>query len=115
LASAEPGSATPNLPTKLHPPSPSLASRAAWPKHRSGDRSGDKFCDRFVLPSLTPEQIDAVGTGRLPLDKLTRDRIHDRFAFRYIRTHSGDEARQLENEVKADAFQAVRPLLNPAR
>lgn len=88
-------------------------------QHRSGDRSGDKFCiyvcDRFVLPSLSPEQIHQVGSGQLSLDRLTRDWIHSRLAFRYIRTHSGDEARQIETEVKGGALSAGHPFLNPGR
>ena len=87
-------------------------------QHHNGDRSGDKFCiyvcDRFVLPSLTPDEIERVGTGALSLDKLTRDWIQAHLAFRYIRTHSGDEARKIENEVKAGALIAGRPFLNPS-
>ncbi len=39
-------------------------------QHRNGDRSGDKFCiyvcDRFVLPSLTPDEIERVAPATCP-------------------------------------------------
>jgi hypothetical protein len=44
--------------------------------HAAGRRSGDQFCvyvaDRLVLPSLTSEEIAAIGSGRHSLDALVR-------------------------------------------
>src|SRR5262245_34804817 len=49
--------------------------------HATGRRSGDQFCvyvqDRFILPTLTKEDLLSVGRGALNLDELVR---------RYIRT-----------------------------
>ena len=102
---------------EAEPAKPVAGLRGRLAQHSTGGRSGDKFCiyvcDRFVLPSLTPQQIGEVGAGRLSLDRLTRDWIHARYSFRYIHTRSGDEARQIENEVKAGALAAGRPFLNP--
>ncbi len=49
----------------------------------------------------------------MSLDRLTREWIHTRLDFRYIRTRDGKEARQIENQVKGGALAAGRPFLNP--
>jgi hypothetical protein len=44
--------------------------------HANGQRSGDQFCvyvaDRFVLPTLTQEDIAAIAAGRHQMDALVR-------------------------------------------
>jgi hypothetical protein len=53
--------------------------RGRLSSHASGRRSGDQFwlyiCDRFVLPTLSTEQIGLVAEGTLTLDGLTREYI----------------------------------------
>jgi hypothetical protein len=87
--------------------------------HASGRRSGNQFCiyicDRFVIPTLTPEQLAEVGAGELSLDALTRDYIRSRLAFRYVFTASGQEAREVEGAVRRAGLPgAGPPFLNPA-
>ncbi len=87
--------------------------------HASGRRSGDQFniyiCDRFVIPTLSPNQIQAVGDAELSLDALTRDYIRTHLGFRYVFTESGDEARAVERTVRRDGLPGSgQPFLNPA-
>lgn len=81
--------------------------------HASG---GDQFCvyvaDRLVLPTLTPEDIKAIGAGSLKLDALVRDYIRKRLAYRYVVTVGGVEAGGLERQVQRGAL-GQHPLLNP--
>jgi hypothetical protein len=62
--------------------------------HASGRRSGDQFCvyvcDRFVVPALTPSQLQQLAAGSLSLDGLTRTFVHDRLGYRYVVTADGD-------------------------
>ena len=85
--------------------------------HASGRRSGDQFCvyvcDRFVVPRLLPNQQAEIGAGDLSLDKLTRQYIHDHFAYRYVETKDGSQALALEREIQAGALGAGKPFLNP--
>ena len=66
-----------------------LASRLS--SHASGRRSGDQFCvyvcDRLVLPTLTRRQISEIAHGRLSLDSLVRQYIHDRLSYRLTETY----------------------------
>jgi hypothetical protein len=84
----------------------------------SGRRSGDQFCvyvcDRFVVPKLSLDQQEQVAEGRLPLDKLTRQLIHDRYAYRFAITSDGAAALALEREIQRGALSAGKPFLNPA-
>src|SRR4051812_29905403 len=58
--------------------------RLFWPcKSLPGQRG------RFVLPSLTSEQIREVGEGTLSLGQLTISWIRQRYGFRYIETPGG--------------------------
>ncbi len=85
--------------------------------HASGRRSGDQFClyicDRFVLPSLSREQIEQVAAGILSLDQRTREYVHEHLSYRFVEVASGREALNLEAAVKRGALQAGPPLLNP--
>ena len=55
--------------------------------HWGGRRSGDQFCvyvaDRFVLPTLSQEDIASIASGR-ERDALVRRYIHDELLYRYI-------------------------------
>ena len=57
-------------------------------QHKSGDRSGDKFCvyifDHFILPQLTADQIEATVAGTLKLDRLIREFIADELEYRFV-------------------------------
>ena len=87
--------------------------------HADGRRSGNQFCiyvcDRFIVPSLSPEQQDQIGAGALSLDHLTRRYIHDKLAYRYVITPTPADARSLEQLVQSGALQAGAPFLNPLR
>lgn len=86
--------------------------------HASGRRSGDQFCvyvcDRFVVPRLLPDQQAEVGAGKLSLDALTRQYIHDHFSYRYVVTKDGSQGLALERQIQAGALKAGKPFLNPS-
>jgi hypothetical protein len=85
--------------------------------HASGRRSGDQFCvyvcDRFVVPTLTREQQQAIGRGDLSLDTLTRSYIRDRLSYRFVATEDGTAARVLEDRLRRGELEAGQPVLNP--
>ncbi|MFI6516986.1 hypothetical protein ACIBF1_15635 [Spirillospora sp. NPDC050679] len=85
--------------------------------HAAGRRSGDQFavyiCDRFVVPTLTPEQQADIASGVLQLDALTRNYIHERLSYRFTVTKGGKAAFDLERAIKDGALPAGRPYLNP--
>jgi hypothetical protein len=102
------------------------ASRPGKPKglwtrlnsHASGRRSGDQFnvyiCDRFVIPTLNPDQLAQVGQGRLLLDQLTRTFIRNELDYRFILLENGTAALAVEREIRSGCLAAGRPYLNPA-
>ncbi len=85
--------------------------------HRSGRRGSDQFClyvfDRFVLPVLTPEEIERARSGRLALDELTRAFIRERLSYRFVETADGAAALVLERHVRRGVLEAGPPVLNP--
>lgn len=85
--------------------------------HARGRRSGDQFCvyvaDRLVLSQLTPEQIVEIGAGRLALDALVCQFIHEALSYRFAEAPDGQTARAWEAAIRAGALQAGPPLLNP--
>lgn len=94
--------------------------RGLWTRlnsHASGQRSGDKFCiyicDRFVLPSLSSDQIHAVARGELSLDALTRGFIRESLSYRWVVVGDGATALALEAEARRGGLSAGPPLLNP--
>lgn len=103
-------------------PTASGTSPGLWGRldsHASGRRSGDQFCiyvcDRFVLPTLGPDQIRAIGEGRLSLDGLTKQYVREHLSYRYVLTPTGAQARSLEADVRANGLRgAGKPLLNPS-
>jgi len=85
--------------------------------HSRGVRGGDQFniyvCDWLVLPTLSNEQIHQVGRRELSLDKLTREYVQGRFAYRFVALQDDSVARELEYGIKRGALSAGRPFLNP--
>jgi hypothetical protein len=85
--------------------------------HASGRRSGDQFnvyiCDRFVVPMLTQDQQQAIASGQLLLDHMTRDFISQNLAYRYFICRDGTAALAIERSVRAGQLPAGRPYLNP--
>jgi hypothetical protein len=106
----------------LQPRQPNRQARGLFGRlssHASGRRSGNLFCiytcDRFVIPTLTPQQLSALGAGELILDLLTRNYIRTHLAFRYVFTESGQEAREVETAVRRGGLpKAGQPVLNPS-
>jgi hypothetical protein len=103
---------------KVHPED--LRRRGLWTRldsHASGRRSGDQFCiyvcDRLVIPTLTPEQIQAVGAGTLSLDALTKQHIRELLSYRFVATTDSTSAYRLERLVQGGALDAGKPILNP--
>lgn len=85
--------------------------------HASGRRSGDQFnvyiCDRFVIPTLTRDQQQAIGSGQLFLDRMTRDYIRENLTYRYLICRDGTEALEIERSVRAGQLPVGLPYLNP--
>ena len=87
--------------------------------HASGRRSGDQFCvyvaDRLVLPTLSQEDITAIGSGRHSMDALVRRYIHQNLSYRFIVLLDGLAAYAVEAAIKNREWEYGKPLLNPAR
>jgi len=87
--------------------------------HANGRRSGDQFCvyvcDRLIVPDLARAQQEQIGQGKLLLDDLTKEYIHDKFMYRYITTKDGQEAFGLEREIQREGLRSNLPFLNPAK
>jgi len=85
--------------------------------HASGRRSGDQFnvyiCDRFIVPALTRDQQQAIASGQLLLDHLTRDFIRQSLTYRYLVCRDGAEALEIERHVRAGQLPVGHPYLNP--
>jgi len=85
--------------------------------HASGRRSGDQFCiyvfDRLVLPTLTAEDLKAVGAGDLSCDEIVKKFIRDRLSCRFVVVEDAAEARKIEAVVRAKGLAGRRPFLNP--
>jgi hypothetical protein len=87
--------------------------------HASGRRSGDQFCvyvaDRLVLPTLSPEEIAAVASGRHSVDAFVRRYIHENLRYRFAMLPDGATAYAAEATIKSGAWEFGRPLLNPTK
>ena len=87
--------------------------------HASGRRSGDQFCvyvaDRLVLPTLTQDDIAAIGLGRHPMDAFVRRYIHQNLSFRFVMLPDGGAAYAVEAAIKSGKWEHGRPLLNPGK
>jgi hypothetical protein len=84
--------------------------------HASGRRSGDQFCVyRLVLPSLTQDDIEAIGSGRHQMDAFVRRYIHQNLSFRFAMLPGGGAAYAVEAAIKSGKWEHGRPLLNPGK
>jgi hypothetical protein len=86
--------------------------------HASGRRSGDQFCvyvcDRFVVPQLSQDDMQALAGGARLLDSRTREFIHEHFSYRVVVTPTGADARAIEARVRREGLpRAGRPQINP--
>jgi hypothetical protein len=87
--------------------------------HANGRRSGDQFCvyvaDRLVLPVLTPDDIEAIGSGRHQMDAFVRRYIHENLRYRFVTQPDGAAAYAIESAIKSGKWEYGRPLLNPGK
>jgi len=88
-------------------------------QHKSGRRSGDKFCilifDRIILRTLMREQIEGASRGELKLDSQVKDYICSNLSYRYFVTEDGSTVRDIEDRIKkGDWLAGLKPLLNPS-
>jgi len=87
--------------------------------HASGRRSGDQFCvyvaDRLVLPTLTHDDIEAIGSGRHQMDAFVRRYIHENLRYRFVTLPDGAAAYAFESALKNGEWEHGRPLLNPGK
>jgi len=87
--------------------------------HASGRRSGDQFCvyvaDRFVLPTLSKEDIKTIASGRHQMAALVRRYIHENLSYRFVILADGKVANALEAAIKGGKWEPGRPLLNPGK
>jgi hypothetical protein len=85
--------------------------------HRNGRRSGDQFAvyvfDRFVLGSLTPEQLSAAVAGKRKLDDDVQMFIREHLYYRWWQARDGTEAFALEVSLVTAGFEGSLPFLNP--
>ena len=86
--------------------------------HASGARSGDQFCvyiaDRFVLPTLTEVQVKAISERTASFDHLVRAYIRTHLSYRFVVTHDGLEATNLERSARSGELGSL-PFLNPLK
>lgn len=77
----------------------------------------DRFCvyvaDRFVLPSLSQEDITAIASGRHQMDDFVRRYIHENLSYRFVILSDGKADLTLEDAIKTGEWELGRPLLNP--
>jgi hypothetical protein len=86
--------------------------------HASGRRSGDEFCiyvcDSFIVPTLSRDQLKAVGDRVLSLDQLTKAFIRDHLSYRAVHTKTGSNARLIEATIRSEGLPGHgQPILNP--
>lgn len=76
--------------------------------HASGHRGGDQFCiyvcDRLVLKNLTLEEICAVISGVLSLNKPTKKYIQQHLSYRFVEMEDKDSAHALELRILTDGL-----------
>ena len=91
--------------------------RGRLSSHASGRRSGDQFClyicDRFVLRTLSAEQIRGIAEGSLSLDVITRVYIRSHLTFRWVAVATAKEALSMERGIRAGGLECGAPVLNP--
>jgi hypothetical protein len=68
--------------------------------------------DRFVLPTLSREDIASIASGRRETDALVRRYIHDELLYRYIVVKDGKEALAIETFIESGIWGRSRPFLS---
>ena len=98
----------------------SVTRKGLWTRlnsHASGQRSGDKFCiyvcDRFIIPTLTADQLQAAGDGALRLDELTKRYVRESLTYRFVTALDSSGAFRVERLVQGGALEVGKPILNP--
>lgn len=85
--------------------------------HANGRLSGNQFCvyvaNRFVIPSLQPEQLPLFASGALNLDKLTKKYIHNRLEYQFAIAESAADAFRIERDCRNGTTFGAKPVLNP--
>ena len=85
--------------------------------HSTGRLSGDQFCvyvaNRLVIPSLKQNDLPLFANGKLKLDILTKQYIHDHLDYQYVLVDSSSEAYAIEIQARNGELFGQRPLLNP--
>jgi hypothetical protein len=85
--------------------------------HASGRRSGNQFAvyvaDRFVLPTMSADDIEAVAAGTIRMDALVRSYTLAHLAFRWVETADAVAARKLEARIRRGRWDHGKPFLNP--
>jgi len=85
--------------------------------HAKGRLSGDQLnvyvANRLVIPGLEPSQLSRFADGKLTLDLLTRQYIHQYFQYQYLIVKASAEAFQLERLCQSGAVFGQKPYLNP--
>ena len=87
--------------------------------HASGRRSGDQFCvyvaDRLVLPTLSQDEITAIGSGRHQMDAFVRRYIHENLCFRFVMLPDGATACVVEAAIRAAIGSMGGPCSSPGK
>ena len=85
--------------------------------HASGRLSGDQFCvyvaNRFVVPTINPEELSHFASGNLTLDKRTKAFIHMHFDYAYALVQRSADAFALERLARTGHIFGRKPYLNP--
>ena len=85
--------------------------------HASGRLSGDQFCvyvaNRFVIPSLTAEELPLFASGKLTLDSRTREFVHAHLDYSYALVETSAQAYSLERAARNGEVFGQKPFLNP--
>ena len=69
----------------------------------------------LVLPTLSQEDISAIGSGRHRMDAFVRGYIHENLYFRFVMLPDGAPAYIVEAAIKSGDWEHGRPLLNPRK
>ena len=96
---------------------PGKGLRSRLGSHANGGRGGDKFnvyiADRFVLKTLTEEQIADISEGRILFDELVKGYNRKHLSFRFCRCPKTD-TKYIEDILKEGRWPHGRkPVLNP--
>jgi hypothetical protein len=107
-----------SITSATEPPQRPYGLWAGLDSHAGGRRSGDQFCvyvaDRLVLPTLTPDDIEQITSGRHRFDAFVRRYIHHHLSYRYTIAPDGAAAHATEATIRSGEWAFGRPLLNPA-